>query len=124
MAEEKKTEAATADFSALVEQNRKLAEQVATLTGLVTGVVGKAKATADFSAPEYKDLSQSQKDVAAAIVADLGSEESKTALKGLLKELAKPAVTVVNKSVTKDFGAPAAEKRTADEIIREQLNNL
>lgn len=121
---EKKPEAATADFSALVEQNRKLAEQVATLTGLVTGVVGKAKATADFSAPEYKDLSQSQKDVAAAIVADLGSEESKTALKGLLKELAKPAVTVVNKSMTKDFGAPAVEKRTADEIIREQLNNL
>lgn len=124
MAEEKKPDAANADFAALVEQNKKLAEQVASLTGLVTGVVGKAKATADFSAPDYKDLTQAQKDTAATIMADLSSEESKTALKGLLKELAKPAVKVENGSKVKDFGAPAKETRTAEEIVRDQLNNL
>lgn len=124
MAEEKKPEAVNADFAALMEQNKKLTDQVATLTGMVAGVVGKAKATADFSAEDYKDLTQAQKDSAATIMADLGSEESKTALKGLLKELAKPAVKVENGSKVKDFGAPEKETRTAEEIVRDQLNNL
>lgn len=124
MAEEKKPEAVNADFAALMEQNKKLTEQVATLTGMVAGVVGRAKATADFSAEDYKDLTQAQKDSAATIMADLGSEESKTALKGLLKELAKPAVKVENGSKVKDFGAPEKETRTAEEIVRDQLNNL
>lgn len=124
MAEEKKPEAASADFSALVEQNKQLAEQVATLTGLVTGMVGKAKATADFSAPEFKDLTQAQKDTAAGIMVNLGNEESKTALMGLLKELAKAPVVVKQGSVTKDLGAPVKETRTAEEIVRDQLNNL
>jgi hypothetical protein len=124
MTEEKKPEAANADFAALVGQNKKLAEQVAALTGLVTGVVSKQKATADFSAPEYKDLTQAQKDSAAAIMADLGTEESKTALKGLLKELAKPKAVVENGSKAKEFGAPEKETRTAEEIVRDQLQNL
>ena len=124
MAEEKKPDAANADFAALVEQNKKLAEQVADLTGLITGVVGKAKATADFSADEYKDMTATQKETAVGIMADLGTEESKTALKGLLKELAKPAVKVENGSKTKDFGVPVKETRTAEEIVRDQLNSI
>jgi hypothetical protein len=126
MAEEKKTDASVpnADFAALVEQNKRLAEQVTTLTGLVTGVVGKAKATADFSAEEYKNLSDAQKETAAAVMVDLGTEESKTALKGLLKELAKPKVELKQGSVTKDFGAPGKETRSAEEIVRDQLNAL
>jgi hypothetical protein len=126
MAEEKKTDASVpnADFAALVEQNKRLAEQVTALTGLVTGVVGKAKATADFSAEEYKNLTDAQKETAAAVMVDLGTEESKAALKGLLKELAKPKVELKQGSVTKDFGAPGKETRSAEEIVRDQLNSL
>lgn len=126
MAEEKKTDASVpnADFAALVEQNKRLAEQVTALTGLVTGVVGKAKATADFSAEEYKNLTDAQKETAAAVMVDLGTEESKAALKGLLKELAKPKVELKQGSVTKDFGAPGKETRSAEEIVRDQLNAL
>ena len=122
MAEEKKpdTQQQTVDMSAI----KTLTETVATLAGVVNGLVKKEKANADFSAPEYKDLSQTQKETAATIMADLGSEESKTALKGLLKELAKPAVKVENGSKVKDFGAPAKETRTAEEIVRDQLNAL
>ena len=124
MAEEKKdTQPQAVDLSGLMEQNRKLTEQVTALTGLVTGMVGKAKATADFSADEYKNLTASQKETAAGIMADLGDEKA-TALKSLLKELAKPAVVVKSGSVVKDLGAPVQEKRTAEEIVREQLNNL
>lgn len=122
MAEEKKpdNQQQTVDMSAI----QTLTETVATLAGVVNGLVKKDKATADFSAPDYKDLTPTQKVTAAAIMADLGSEESKTALKGLLKELAKPAVTVKQGSVTKEFGAPEKETRTAEEIVRDQLNNL
>ena len=122
MAEEKK-ENQPVDLSALVEQNRKLTEQVTSLTGLVTGMIGKTKATADFMADEYKNLTTAQKETAAGIMADLGDEKA-TALKSLLKELAKPPVVVKNGSVTKDLGAPVKENRTAEEIVREQLNNL
>jgi len=123
MAETKESQPQAVDLNALVEQNKKLTEQVNTLTGLVTEMVGKAKATADFSAAEYKNLTAAQKETAATICADLGAEKI-TALKGLLKELAKPAVVVKNGSVAKDLGAPAKESRTAEEIVREQLNNL
>lgn len=124
MADEKKdTQPQAVDLSGLMEQNRKLTEQVATLTGLVTDMVGKAKATADFSADEYKNLTAAQKETAATIMADLGDEKA-TALKSLLKELAKPQVVIRQGSVTKDLGAPGGEKRTAEEIVREQLNNL
>jgi hypothetical protein len=83
----------------------------------------QAKATADFSADEYKNMTPAQKDTAAAIVADLGDEKA-TALKGLLKELAKPAVTVANGSVTKDLGAPVDEKlKSVGDIVREQMKN-
>jgi hypothetical protein len=122
MAEEKK-ETQAVDLSGLVEMNKKLAEQVAGLQQVVTGFVGKAKATADFSADEYKNMTPAQKDTAAAIVADLGDEKA-TALKGLLKELAKPAVTVANGSVTKDLGAPVDEKlKSVGDIVREQMKN-
>jgi len=122
MAEEKKPDAQqqTVDMSAI----KTLTETVTTLAGVVNGLVKKEKATADFSAPEYKELTQAQKDVAVTVMADLGTEESKTALKGLLKELAKPAVKVENGSKVKDFGAPVKETRTADEIVRDQLNSL
>ena len=127
MAEEKKPDAIVhdaLDFAGLMEQNKKLAEQVGALTALVTGMVGKQKATADFSADEYKNLTQTQKETAAGIMVNLGNEESKTALMGLLKELAKPAVKVENGSKTKDFGAPVKETRTAEEIVRDQLNSI
>ena len=123
MAEEKKEPVQNADLAALIEQNKKLAETVGTLQQTVTGFIGKTKATADFSADEYKHLSQAQKETAAGIVADLG-EEKATALKGLLKELAKAPVVVKQGSVTKDFGKQGDEKRTAEDIVREQLNNL
>lgn len=111
------------DLTALVEQNKKLTEQVTTLTGLVTGMVGKTKATADFMADEYKNLTAAQKETAATIMADLGDEKA-TALKSLLKELAKPAVVVRQGSVTKDLGAPVDEKlKTVGDIVREQMQN-
>lgn len=124
MAEEKKdAQVPNADMAALIEQNRKLAEQVATLGNVVNGFVGKAKATADFSADDYKNLSATQKDTAAGIMADLGTDESKTALKGLLKELAKPAVKVENGSKVNDFGAPADDDKlkTVADLVREQM---
>jgi hypothetical protein len=123
MEEQKKETVQNADLTALIEQNKMLATNLAALQQTVTGFVGKSKAIADFSAEEYKNLSAAQKDTAATIMADLGDEKA-TALKGLLKELAKPQVVVKQGSVVKDLGAPVDEKRTADEIIREQLNNL
>ena len=126
MAEEKKDALSqSADLAGLMrEQNEKLAQQVEALTAMVTGFVGKQKATADFSADEFKDMTATQKETAAGIMADLGTEDSKTALKGLLKELAKPAVKVENGSKVKDFGAPGKETRTAEEIVRDQLNAI
>ena len=125
MAEEKKTSENqnNADLSVLIEQNKELAKTVDSLQKVFTGFVGKAKATADFSADEFKHMTAAQKETAATVVADLG-EESATALKGLLKEMSKPAVTVKNGSVVKDLGTPVLEKRTAEEIVRDQLNNL
>lgn len=122
MADEKKEPVHNADLSALMEQNKKLAENLATLQQTVTGFVGKAKATADFSADEYKNLNAAQKETAATIIADLG-EEKATALKGLLKELAKPAVVVKQGSVTTDFGKPADQVQTVGDIVREQMKN-
>ena len=123
MAEEKKEPVQNADLAALIEQNKKLAETVGTLQQTVTGFIGKTKATADFSADEYKHLSAAQKETAAGIIADLG-EEKATALKGLLKELAKPAVVVKQGSVTKDFGAAGDDKlQTVSDIVREQMKN-
>ncbi len=121
MAEEKKPAPANADMAALLEQNKELAATVKTLQGMVTGFIGKAQATADFSADDYKNLSQEQKATAAGIVADLGTDESKTALKGLLKELAKPAVTVKNGSVIKDFGKPEDKLETVGDVVRRQM---
>lgn len=123
MAEEKKEPVQNADLSALIEQNKQLTATVVELQKTVTGFVGKAKATADFSAGEYQHLSPAQKDTAASIAADLG-EEKATALKGLLKELAKQPVVVKQGSVTKDFGAPGEEKsQTVADIVREQMKN-
>lgn len=121
MAEKEKETVQNAELAALIEQNKKLAETVGTLQQTVTGFIGKTKATADFSADEYKHLSPAQKETAAGIVADLG-EEKATALKGLLKELAKAPVVVKNGSVTKDFGAAGGEKlETVADIVREQM---
>jgi hypothetical protein len=124
MAEEKKENQPAVDLSALVEQNRKLAEQVTTLTGLVTGMVGKTKATADFMAEEYKNMTAVQKETAATIMADLGDEKA-TALKILLKELAKAPVVVRQGSVVKDLGAPGDDDKlqTVGDIVREQMKN-
>ena len=123
MAEKEKEPVQNADLAALIEQNKELAKTVGTLQQTVTGFIGKTKATADFSADEYKHLSAAQKETAAGIIADLG-EEKATALKGLLKELAKQPVVVKNGSVTKDFGAPGGEKlETVADIVREQMKN-
>jgi hypothetical protein len=122
MADEKKEPVQNADLSALIEQNKKLAENLAALQQTVSGFVGKAKATADFSAEEFKNLSAVQKETAATIIADLG-EEKATALKGLLKELAKPAVVVKQGSVTTDFGKPADQVQSVGDIVREQMKN-
>ena len=122
MADEKKEPVQNADLSALMEQNKKLAENLATLQQTVTGFVGKAKATADFSADEYKNLNAAQKETAATIIADLGKEKA-TALKGLLKELAKPAVVVKQGSVTTDFGKQADQVQTVGDVVREQIKN-
>ena len=125
MAEEKKEQnASPVDLSALMEQNKQLAESLAALQQTVVGFVGKAKATADFSAEEYKNLSAAQKETAATLVADLGSEESKTALKGLLKELAKPAVVVKNGSVAADFGKAGDQDPSLRDVIKEQIDKL
>ena len=121
MAEEKKDTAPNADFAALLEQNKKFAETVGSLQQTVVGFIGKTKATADFLADEYKHLTPAQKETAAGIVADLGDEKA-TALKGLLKELAKQPVVVKQGSVTKDFGAAGEEKlQTVGDIVREQM---
>lgn len=126
MADEKKeqpTVVSTADLAAVVaEINKPLLEIVGGLQKTVNGFVGKAQATADFSAEEYKNLSAAQKETAATIIADLG-EEKATALKGLLKELAKPAVVVKQGSVTTDFGKPADQVQTVGDIVREQMKN-
>ena len=122
MADEKKDPVLNADLTALIEQNKQLATTLATLQQTVSGFVGKAKATADFSADEYKNLSAAQKETAATIIADLG-EEKATSLKGLLKELAKPAVMIKQGSVTTDFGKPADQVQTLGDIVREQMKN-
>jgi hypothetical protein len=125
MADEKKDKSPenAVDFAAILEQNKQLAATVAALQQTISGFINKSKATADFSADEYKNLTAAQKETAAGIIADLG-EEKATALKGLLKELAKPSVVVKNGSIAADFGKTASGSRTADEIVREQLNNL
>ncbi len=110
-----------ADMAALIEQNSKLTETVSALQKTVAGFMGKAKATADFSAKEFSQMTAEQKETAATIMADLGSDESKSALKGLLKELAKPAVNLSNGSVTKDFGKPAEELKTVGDVVRAQM---
>jgi hypothetical protein len=123
MTEKKEENVPNADFLALIEQNRQLTANMATLQQTVTGFIGKTKATADFSADEYKHLTKEQKETASEIIADLGDEKA-TSLKGLLKELAKQPVVVKQGSVVKDLGAPVKETRTAEEIVRDQLNNL
>lgn len=123
MAEKEKEPVQNADFAALMEQNKQLMTTVGELQKTVAGFMNKSKATADFSADDYKHLTKEQKETASEIIADLG-EERATALKGLLKELAKQPVVVKQGSVTKDFGKQGDEKRTAEEIVREQLNNL
>lgn len=125
MADEKKeTPVVGGDLAAMMaEHNKQITAMVTGLQQKVDGIVNKTKATADFSADEYKNLSATQKETAATIIADLGDEKA-TALKGLLKELAKPQVVVKQGSVVKDLGAPGKETRTAEEIVRDQLNNL
>ncbi len=108
------------DLSALVEQNNKLTEQVGTLQKTLGGFMNQAQASADFSTDEFKNLTAGQKQTAAGICADLG-EEKATALKGLLKELAKPKVEVKNGSLVNDFGQPTDEVKTTGDIIREQM---
>ena len=110
------------DLSAILEQNRLLTEQVTNMQKSFSGFVNKTQATADFSAEEYKNLSVAQKETAATIIADLG-EEKATALKGLLKELAKPAVVIKQGSVAADFGKPADQVQTVGDIVREQIKN-
>lgn len=123
MAEEKKEQNQTsADLSALVEQNKNLAATVETLQKSLNGFMGKTKAAADFSAEEYKNLSAAQKETAATIIADLG-EEKANSLKGLLKELAKPAVVVRSGSVVADFGKSGDKLETVGDIVREQIKN-
>lgn len=112
-----------AEFAAMVEQNKQNAALITQLTAAVTGFIKGSKATANFSADEFKHMTPEQKQTAASIAADLG-EEKTTALMGLLKELSKPKVVVQNGSKAKDFGKTANEGRTAEEIVREQLNNL
>ncbi len=109
-----------ADFAALQRQNQELTENVNALTKTLNGFMNRSKATVDFSADEFKNMTAEQKETAAGICADLG-EEKATALKGLLKELAKPAVTVKNGSIVKDFGQPADAVKTTGDIIREQM---
>lgn len=108
------------DLSALMEQNRLLTEQVGALQKTLGGFMNQTQASADFSADEFKNLSAEQKQTAAGICADLG-EEKATALKGLLKELAKPKVEVKNGSLVNDFGQPTDEVKTTGDIIREQM---
>lgn len=124
MAEEKKeqTPSQAVDFAALVEQNKQLTASLQSMQKTLDGFIGKARATADFSADEYKNLSKDQKETAAGIIADLG-EEKATELKGLLKELAKPRVTVKNGSVAADFGKPADKLETVGDIVRSQMQN-
>lgn len=123
MAEKEKEPGQNVDLSAVLEQNKQLMTTVGELQKTLSGFMNKTKATADFSADEYKHLTPAQKDTAAGIIADLG-EEKATALKGLLKELAKQPVVVKQGSVTKDFGAPADEKlKTVGDIVREQMEN-
>lgn len=110
------------DLSAILEQNRLLTEQVMNMQKSFSGFVNKTQATADFSAEEYKNLSAAQKETAATIIADLG-EDKATALKGLLKELAKPAVVIKQGSITTDFGKPADQVQTVGDIVREQIKN-
>jgi len=122
MADEKK-DTPQVDLSGLIEQNKKLTEMVTSLQQTVTGFVGKSKATADFGADEYKHLTPAQKETAAGIIADLG-EEKGTALKGLLKELAKAPVVVKQGSIARDFGAAGEEKlQSVGDIVREQMKN-
>lgn len=123
MAEEKKDQLpSSADFAALLEQNRQLTTTVSTLQQTLSGFMNKTKATADFSADEYKNLSAAQKETAATIIADLGDEKA-TALKGLLKELAKPQVVVKQGSVVSDFGKTADKLKTVGDIVRSQMQN-
>jgi hypothetical protein len=126
MADEKKeviVPPTTVDLSALIEQNKQLTATIGALQQTVTALVNKTKASADFSAEEYKHLTAAQRDSAVAIIADLGDEQA-TALKGLIKELAKPAVTVRSGSVAKDFGRVAGEELSLREVIDEQIKNL
>lgn len=124
MPEEKKEQTApAADYTALVEQNKQLAASVSALSQTVAGFLSRSKATADFAADEYKHMSAAQKETASSIVAELG-EEKATALKTLLKELAKQPVTVSAGSVTAQFGKPSDQKRTSKEVIDEQLKEL
>ena len=123
MAEKEKEPVQNADFAALMEQNKQLMTTVGELQKTVAGFLTKSKATADFSADEYKHLSKEQKETASEIIADLG-EEKANSLKGLLKELAKAPVVVKQGSVTKDFGAAGGEKlETVGDIVREQMKN-
>lgn len=104
------------DLSAI----NQLTQTVGTLQQTLSGFMNQTKATADFSADEFKNMTAEQKKTAAGICADLG-EEKATALKGLLKELAKPAVTVKNGSIVNDFGKPADELKTVGDIVRAQM---
>lgn len=123
MADEKKEPVQNADLTAVLEQNKQLMTTVSELQKSLSGFMNKTKATADFSADEYKNLTQSQKETASEIIADLG-EEKATALKGLLKELAKQPVVVKQGSVTRDFGAASDEKlMSVGDIVREQMKN-
>lgn len=122
MADEKKTTAnESADMAALIKQNEQLTKSVSDLQKLMTHQLGKTQAIADFSADEYKHLNDKQKQLAAGIMVDLGSDEGKTAFKSLIKELAKPNVVVRNGSRTTDLGKPSDKFETVGDIVRSQM---
>lgn len=122
MANDNKTTASVnVDMAALIEQNKQLTQTVSDLQKLMSNHLGKTQAAVDFSADEYKHLNDTQKQQAAGIMVDLGTEESKTAFKSLLKELAKPQVVLNNGSKTTDLGSSNDKFETVGDIVRSQM---
>ena len=117
---DKTQETTTQDFSVLEERLKKLEEEKAEREAFDAK---RKKLTADFSQEKYSYLSRDQLAECAdfaACLPDSRQEEFKTFLAGLKPKPQTPRAG----SLIADFGAPADDKRSTEDILRDQIKTL
>lgn len=124
--EKKEEEKQNAGFAALKSDVAKIGETVNKLAGMLTGQESeKRKATlaADFAKAEYSHLTDEQKAKAVDFCAKMPEAADAEFYKEMLKagnKKEKPG----NGSKALDFGKKGGDERTAEELIREQMNGI